>query len=69
MTEEKKKDAINFAKQAFQQNDSLKGIAYYISVEFEKKHGGVWRCIVGIEESYDHYFASYLVFSLGAYTI
>ncbi len=71
MSEEQEKDAINFAKQAFQEKDSLFHMAVYISRQFEKKHEGDWNCIVGIEEGYDLYYYSstFIAFSLGAYEI
>ncbi len=46
------KDAINFAKQAFQENKSLKDVAWYIKGEFDKKHRGKWSCTAGIEQGY-----------------
>ena len=72
MTEQMQKDAISLAKQAFQNYDNLPDMAKYISVEFEKKHGGKWQCNLGItgSEQTRYYSKTYsITFDLGAYWI
>ena len=52
MTEQKKMDVINLSKQVLKEKNDLREMAWYIGVEFEKKHGGNWNCLFGITEGY-----------------
>jgi dynein light chain LC8-type len=40
-------DAINYTKLAYMLHSGKSYIAKYVAVEFEKKYGQKWHCIIG----------------------
>ncbi len=58
------------AKQAFQDYDDLDAMAEYIRDEFEKKEGGKWFCIVGMNYGCENHIKAFSYsISLGVYDI
>ncbi|XDV49632.1 hypothetical protein PO909_018844 [Leuciscus waleckii] len=69
MSQELKKDALQFASLALNLHEDHRDIARYIKKEFEQRRGGSWNCIVGDCGEYStcvHYQRnSYIRFSVG----
>ena len=61
MTKEMIEEAREHATKAFETESQERAIASYIKREFERKHKGVWHCIVGKN------FGSYVTHETKAY--
>ena len=67
MTKDMIDEAREHAQKAFETETQEKAIASYIKREFERKHKGIWHCIVGKNfGSYvTHETKSYIYFYVG----
>ena len=69
MPEAEQMDAIEFAKVALQKETEFSDMAEFIKGEFDKTHGGMWCCSVGIFGHYalntDHVENHYIEYHLG----
>ena len=59
ISEAKKSDAIEWAKQALRDNISYGGIGMFIKNKFNKKYGKEWNCIVGMISNFDQSALAY----------
>ncbi len=67
MSPEMIQDAREFANTAFESETQERAIATYIKREFEKKHHGLWHCIVGknFGSFVTHETKAYIYFHVG----